>query len=361
MFLTHLNNGMCYGISRVSGVSRRRAAWSSLDIDWLKEKLLSLRGIAEQVSHIYSKIVLPAHPWSAIKLLMHALYVPLYTRIIHAYGYSPIYYIDLFSGCGIDSIQVRGTQLLMPGSPVIAAALAQPQFDKIICVEKDRKYATALRERLKALVPPDKIHVINDDVNTAIDLITALLDDQPRAHYLAFIDPYGLELNWNTLAKLLSYRGDLWVLYQTREVARVRGQPGSTARMTLFFGDERWREFVSEYELLLYYCFKIQTHGRPSVRRNFVIPIAIKGRGFSYHLIFAARETAGGSPWVSVICEYKSRIEKYTPRYVKYAIDIALGRVQALSEFLEPYTAQKKITDFLEITSEDTITGNPMP
>ena len=103
MFLTHLNNGMCHGISRVRGVSKRRAAWSSLDIDWLKEKLLSLRKIAEQVSHIYSKIVLPAHPWSAIKLLMHALYVPLYTRIIHAYGYSPIYYIDLFSGCGIDS------------------------------------------------------------------------------------------------------------------------------------------------------------------------------------------------------------------------------------------------------------------
>ncbi|RLI06727.1 hypothetical protein DRO32_05160 [Candidatus Bathyarchaeota archaeon] len=275
---------------------RRRYVWKPPDTEWLKNKLLSLKEIAEEISHIYGRIALRAHPWTAIKLLLHALYVPIYTRIINAYGFYPVIYIDLFSGCGLDIIETRGTKLLIPGSPIIAAVLAQPPFTQMICVEKDKTYATALKERLSRLMPRNKFIVICDDVNNAIDKVISMLADKPKAHFLAFIDPYGLELDWDTLARLLSFRGDLWVLYQTREVLRVRRQPGSEEKMTRFFGDERWREFKTEYELLLYYCFKIQHHGKPSVRRNFVIPIAIRGRGFSYHLIFAARETARGSP-----------------------------------------------------------------
>ena len=325
------------------------------DYEWLKERLPKVFELGKRLSTVYPDVIVNAHPWTLLKLLLHSVYVPLYTSIIKPsitkQRFYPMVYIDLFSGCGLNKISTPSSgDVLMPGSPILASFFARSKFDYFVCVEKNAKRANALKARLKEV--PDgyasEPRIILGDCNEVIDeicfMLDVILDKKRRSHYLAFIDPYGFELSWFTLEKLLKRRGDLWILMQAEQIPRMKGTPKGREKLKEFFGDYRFMNFNKPTEFVVYYCHKISRVGSINVRREFVIPCPIKlgirtrkGRVTRrYYLIFATRKTKQGSRWIKAVEKWRERIKNLTPKLVERAIGVIQGRERDLIDFLEP-------------------------
>lgn len=118
-------------------------------------------------------------------------------------------YVDLFAGPGVGVIQ--NDNLRIPGSPILAANAPKP-FSNIILCEKDKVTADACQKRILKFVEPDQFEMIHGDCNNKIAEIAALI---PReALTLAFIDPPGLDIHFETVAKLSHCgRVDLLILF----------------------------------------------------------------------------------------------------------------------------------------------------
>ncbi len=310
---------------------------------WIKNKLDNLQKISEELVEICRKVRCPgvndpakcnpAHEWTAIKLLFIAGYVPTYTSIIanrYVAKGNPMYYIDLFAGCGLNRIEEDFT---FPGSPLIAAAFARSPFTKIIAVEKRRDLVKALRMRLNKVLPSGDYVVYRGDCNEIVERIEERLS-RKKGHYLMFVDPFGFEINWKTMEALLKYPGDVIVLFQAREAIRNLNK-AEKSRLKAFFGEEELN-FENEEEMLRHYSDKLKRVGTIGVRREIVIPVKIAlMKGIHYYLIFATRRTREGSPWIRCIHSLKEKLEKARPHYVKVAIGALKGNVKDLEEFFE--------------------------
>ncbi len=109
------------------------------------------------------------------------------------------YYIDLFSGPGQTSLP---SGEILDGSPLIAAK-ASPHFSQLFWVDADRKNASSLASH-RLDYPDLNVEVYWADANAAIDAILAKL---PRSDpVLAFLDPEGSELDWQTIEKLARHK-----------------------------------------------------------------------------------------------------------------------------------------------------------
>ncbi len=175
-----------------------------------KEKLAKLM---EAVESLLDKNIetYDKRGWTALKLMFLMSYLEtIYVPIIRGYisPFKESYYIDLFAGSGINDID--GTKIA--GSPLISAIFAKPPFDKMILVEKDPKRRNSLKICMDEVASDNSWIVESEgreqpDCNKLIDKIMeyeGLKNYQERkSHYLAFIDPEGMGLNWDTLEKLL--------------------------------------------------------------------------------------------------------------------------------------------------------------
>jgi three-Cys-motif partner protein len=120
----------------------------------------------------------------------------MYTRIIPKY-FKKMYYIDLLAGAGV--CKIRETGDVVAGSALVASTYCCNPFDEYLLVEADKEKAHALDNRMKAIVT--NAIVFPCDCNDCIDEVLVRL---PKgAHYLAFVDCEGLEVNWSTVEKLL--------------------------------------------------------------------------------------------------------------------------------------------------------------
>lgn len=118
-------------------------------------------------------------------------------------------YVDLFAGPGIG--EVSGTGERFPGSPIIAAS-APKAFVKILLCELDDECANACETRLRALVQPDRFQVFRGDCNSRVDDIARSIPE--RALTLAFLDPTGLHLWFETVTRLAAHGAvDLLILF----------------------------------------------------------------------------------------------------------------------------------------------------
>ena len=93
-------------------------------------------------------------------------------------------------------------------------------------------------------------------------------------------------------------------------------------------------------ELREIYKVQIANSGYPWIRRKKIEHIMIgkrtgRGGGYFYDLIFAARETKGGSPWFdSVLPRLKEGLERETASTVKVALDIVSGRATTIDKWM---------------------------
>jgi three-Cys-motif partner protein len=117
-----------------------------------------------------------------------------------------LHYIDLFAGAGIEKLRESGD--LDWASPLIAAQAPTP-FTRLHLCEKNKRKYHALGQRVRRFARDPQ--VLCGDANDKID---GIVEEIPRgALSLAFLDPYGLHLAFDTLRKLAEIRADLIILF----------------------------------------------------------------------------------------------------------------------------------------------------
>jgi len=162
-----------------------------------------------------------------------------------------VYYLDGYAGPGVYG---DGTH----GSPKLAVEVAElvSEIRDLRCtfVEKDADHAAALAGLIDDLMP--SAVVIHGELQDHVDEIATRCDDGPL---LAFIDPFGLGISFDSLARLTkraNTKTDIIMNVSLSALRRVGGQLTSTSanptylkakatmlgRMDEVLGGDWWRE-----------------------------------------------------------------------------------------------------------------------
>jgi len=196
--------------------------------------------------------------WARDKLAILARYIKSSTKAMSSpkMYWRRRYYIDLLAGPGKSYVKGQKANIFL-GSPLIALT-DEVGFTDYIFVEEKRSRVDALTKRCAAArsILRRNVRILAGDCNALIDQIVEEINavDQPpfgktdwNSLGLAFLDPEGLELNWETVIKLASLkRVDLLINFSTGGLKRtalpaLRTESGE-AQADRFFGDTAWRE-----------------------------------------------------------------------------------------------------------------------
>lgn len=167
-------------------------------------------------------------------------------------GKFTLVYVDAFAGSGAsvpktDKQQFRliETDDIIDGSTRRALRIA-PSFDRFIFIEKlgrNLKSLQGLKEEFPA--KQDKIEILPGDANTELRNFATKLDKR-NARAVVFIDPFGLSLDWETIAALgKTERIDLWYLVPSGGMSRQIKLDGteleSAQLLDKVLGTQDWR------------------------------------------------------------------------------------------------------------------------
>ena len=258
----------------------------------------------------------PSGTWVAEKLDYLRRYVDFFETSMRQ-KWPVRYYIDLLAGPGKNHVRETGEILL--GSPLLALTAKHP-FTGYFFVDFDDENTQALHERCRASALSDRVRVLTGDCNVEIDNILAQMKpDSDRSLNLAFLDSEGLELRWDTVAKLSSLRRiDLIINYPQGGLNRVMPQAIQEEGDTLvdgFFGGRDWRAVYQEWlvsrgldlhwRLLDLYKSKLQATGYREVKRDDEVgdePLMrnAKKNAPLYRLLFASKHALGNQFWHAV-------------------------------------------------------------
>jgi three-Cys-motif partner protein len=186
-------------------------------------------------------------PWSEIKLEILRKYAAAYSRIMAAQERLSHMYIDAFAGAGIHLSKTTGD--FVPGSPV-NALLVRPPFKEYHFIDLDGENVQSLKEKARQ---NDNVFIYEGDCNKIL-----LEQVFPRVRYkdykrgLCLLDPYGLHLNWEVIARAASMRTmEIFLNFPIADMNRnvLLRDPdkvvaGQRKRMNAFWGDESWFEIA---------------------------------------------------------------------------------------------------------------------
>ena len=202
--------------------------------------------------------------WTTEKLERVRKYLKAYATIMKRQNFH-FAYIDAFAGTGyrtdkqdtdpnelmFPEIAEREVQEFLDGSARIALQV-EPRFQKYILIEKDENRFAEL-QKLKAEFPSDDVDLIRSDANEYLkDLCSKnWIKHQRRA--VLFLDPYGMEVDWHTIAAIANTQAiDLWLLFPlgiaVNRLLKRDGDVDTIVRHKLdrFFGTTDWYDTFYE-------------------------------------------------------------------------------------------------------------------
>ncbi len=155
--------------------------------------------------------------WTKHKIDIIEKYAQAYLKVMSTRTYWPIMYFDGFAGTG--EINLDKNYELVEGVAKKILSIEKPRtFDMYYFVELDIEKAKKIKKMVTEFFPnKKKIHISVADCNDKLLGLAKFLKSNDGYKYkvLAFIDPYGMELNWNSLESLKSLAIDLWLLIPT--------------------------------------------------------------------------------------------------------------------------------------------------
>lgn len=194
--------------------------------------------------------------WSIEKLKLLEQYLAAYTSILHkfrekTYGAAKwpasIDYVDAFAGSVTPT--EKGTEKYLDGSPLVALKTSPP-FERFIFIEKDQKKFKSRLEPLKDEYIGREIDTRCGDCNDVIrNDIVPFYEKNSKCRAFAFLDPYGLQLKWNTVESLGKTKAfDVFINFSLMGVYRLlpSSLPNDKERRILnsVLGNETWFERV---------------------------------------------------------------------------------------------------------------------
>lgn len=241
--------------------------------------------------------------WSRDKHHFLLRYIDAFTTAMRNKRWQSLHYIDLFAGAGIE--RLKKTHRLDWGSPLIAAQTRYPFTGLHLC-EKNPEKHHALEARLNRLSSPPRFRALVGDANDKVGEIVVGIP--PKSLSLAFLDPYGLHLDYRTLEELARIRADLIVYFPDRVDADRNwrayycGNPDSNLDRVLGPGVD-WRPELAQApshrrteRLLRLYQSQISKLGYAEFEWE---PIP-SSRARLYWLIFCSRHKAGSKIWRAI-------------------------------------------------------------
>ena len=194
--------------------------------------------------------------WSVDKLDLLRKYLQAYVKVLRVQGWCKGYeYIDAFAGTG--KPKSRDAQRYVGGSPRVALELPHP-FTKYHFIESSNWRIKKL-DRLRKNFPKNQVEIYHGDCNDV--LRTRIVPGLPVKSYkraIAFLDPFGMQLKWNTLeevarAQTIEVFLNLPVMAINRNVRLQRKEnisPTARERMDDFWGTDWVAELYEEDETL---------------------------------------------------------------------------------------------------------------
>ncbi|MGM0558146.1 MAG: three-Cys-motif partner protein TcmP [Myxococcota bacterium] len=197
--------------------------------------------------------------WTQRKLGAVRDYLNFYTKALKNQPFS-LMYVDAFAGTGKvgqatkdedgDLLVDLPERELMEGSARIALDLDIP-FDRYVFFDTKSEHIDAL-EQLAETYSEYDVEIERHDANAALKALAEATDwHQWRA--VVFLDPYGTQVEWETLVALAETQAvDVWLLVPfgmayTRMLPNSGEVPDSWAeRLTSSFGTDAWREAAYE-------------------------------------------------------------------------------------------------------------------
>ncbi len=218
--------------------------------------------------------------WTEIKLDILRNYLDFYTKALSKQGFE-LLYIDAFAGTGsrteiLPSAPILGQEekkISLDGSARIALNIDQP-FDKYLFIETNGKRIKEL-EKLRAEFRNTYIKIENADANTVIaELANRSIWDCNKFRGVIFIDPYGMEVSWETLKAIkMTESFDMWYLFPISGVCRQAARDFSRMEeykkeaLDKLFGTRDWEKAFYQ---------KISQQGLWEDKENTVRKLSIK-------------------------------------------------------------------------------------
>ena len=183
-------------------------------------------------------------PWSEVKLEILRQYAQAYSQILSNQPLLQHVYVDAFAGAGRHISKTSGA--LVSGSPEIALGIVPP-FYEYHFIDSDNQKIPLLENLARER---ENVFVYHGDCNRVIveSVIARLRYDQYR-RCLCILDPYGMDLHWQTVEKLAQLGStELFMNFPVMDINRnaLRNDPSKIEvdqadRMTRFWGDSSWR------------------------------------------------------------------------------------------------------------------------
>jgi three-Cys-motif partner protein len=253
-------------------------------------------------------------PWTAKKLVYVQHYAGAFMRAMapkrRQGKWDSLVYIDPLAGPGI--CVERNTGIEYPGSPLRAANI-EPGFDRYYFSDLDANNIAALKARLPKRLE-DRIDSRPGDCNERTQEIVSGIS--PRTLGLAFLDPEGFEVHFDTLKQLARRRIDILYLFPSgigirRNLERFCKQRASP--MDDLWGSRDWRELppaklasgtrLTPDEALnhdrpwvLHFRSRVASLGL--IYQDEADPVLTNERNVPmYHLLFFSKDQAGLTIW----------------------------------------------------------------
>ena len=303
----------------------------------------SLKTLHRMVSEFENKeITTDKHDlWSVKKLIVLRYYLYPFLQILRKNGYRKIHYVDLFSGSGLLKIKNK----IMPGTSLIplltTAELVEKHpnhfFDYVHLSDSYRSYCDLLRNRISKL---------DLSLSTEIDITHRSFDesvksifsgkapehkDQKENAYLVVLDPYGFQVDWSNLKRILqSGAVDLIIIFHTRLIRWNHDKIQSKSALTSMFGNEDWLDCRTEDDFIKLYCKRIESI--PVTWKQFKTKILTVPRDTGkYHLICASRSPGA----TNVFNDIQTRFDSVDNKLLTKIFDTSLGDQSKMDGFFK--------------------------
>ena len=319
------------------------------DFDWLKKQLGIIwdfgQTIADNGSTAGYDSTTGYSNYTALKLIVVHYTADVFARVArHAdrrkEGFDGAVYVDLFAGTGL--VTLKNTGDVVAGSAP-CAIMNKFGFDYSVMVEKDVEKCRHLEKRISKIPNIGDFDVIKGDCNEVIedvlDKISAKFDNPI---ILAFVDPEGMEIKFETLMALNDRfpNCDFLINFNTSGITRVVGiaqgyKHNVTQIMKSLFHEDPATLLSDLTERTPLEKFADQVQGILDKKNGDIIPIHADGNRIIYHLLCYTRQTRGGSKYIAAFSTLKERIEKFDKDLVIKALEQMHGKARSLDEFFK--------------------------
>ena len=208
-------------------------------------------------------------PWTEKKLDAFSKYVRSYLTIMNKNDYWETIYFDGFAGSGTKGehkktdlykqlkLTEEDERTYKGAAERVLDLKDDLNFDYYYFIDKDAKSLEELQERLEKSFSNRKMVFRSNDSNEELYKLSKALKSKKYAA-LIFLDPFGMQIDWQSIEQLKDTRSDVWILVSTGVIVnRMLDKAGKlkfSKKLETFFGMT-----IGEIKEYFYRIQKVQT------------------------------------------------------------------------------------------------------